>query len=579
MPLFLALAMGCKTSRTLSGSQTSTNQTPGQFSGGTPLWNIREVDDGGDTIVLQSGYKVVDPNSTLLLQLNTEALSQTLAGSALSPDVTDRLKLLKDMLTHEQQAVQDVTEAIAIYNKDPKSPDWGALFRKQKEFVTIIRENYLALYNSLLPATRSHLDEYTTLFRTASAAIAQLEDQILQQAKSTGVAVQLGAWVGTTANPAQTPVHIPDFDDFSPQTAYSVERWQVTLTDEQKQELNDISTLAQKANQQGLGTALLQTFKSSGYLQALDSLPSVKAAIQLQSQLQTLLKSTDSTVLSLKAPIQESYQTLADFGQFITNAVESSKKISDTTSPDALLLQVNNEIGQLKTQLGQLKSVLTTNAQKIISTIKAGAIADAARAKQIAGTFQTLTDGLQAEIDSVQQNATDFFGNLIAGRNVTEQSYDFTSQVRKLSIDALPAMAKIDLLTAGKRSEGDVVTIKLGTSTPAGTVTQRNFVQYRLYFCGLYARTATGFLAVNQAPIFKRVDNSALFRYSPSYSILLKGFWKSPESSRTNLAYHTFWTPGIGINFTTLNFNPNGSIELGIGGVFTLMQDYLQIGF
>ena len=168
---------------------------------------------------------------------------------------------------------------------------------------------------------------------------------------------------------------------------------------------------------------------------------------------------------------------------------------------------------------------------------------------------------------------------LITGQHTAQASFDFSQKVKQLSIDQLPNQGVINLEYTGKRSEGDVVTIKLATGKPNSPITEQSLVQYHLYFCSLYARTATGFMFVNQVPIFKTTNNSALFRYSASYSILLKGFWKGAEGSRTHLAYHTLWTPGIGINFTPLTFNPNGSTELGIGAVFTILQDFVQIGY
>ena len=40
----------------------------------------------------------------------------------------------------------------------------------------------------------------------------------------------------------------------------------------------------------------------------------------------------------------------------------------------------------------------------------------------------------------------------------------------------------------------------------------------------------------------------------PSYSILLKGLLLSPEKARQSLGYPTFFDPGPGLNFSTLDF-------------------------
>ena len=111
----------------------------------------------------------------------------------------------------------------------------------------------------------------------------------------------------------------------------------------------------------------------------------------------------------------------------------------------------------------------------------------------------------------------------------------------------------------------------------AGTSNTINLYQkeFRLFFCSLYARTTVGFLFVTPNPVFKPIDQKALFRYAPSYSVLLKGF----NSSRKNIKYHTFLDPGIGLNFSAQDFNYDEAIELGIGLVATVFKDFIQSGY
>ncbi|HET6252955.1 MAG TPA: hypothetical protein VFE32_02710 [Puia sp.] len=570
----LTVAFSCKTPKVATG-RPPRPEVPHNGE----LLSIQEVDGSGDTIPLKPNYRVVDPNSTLLVTLDNSALAGKLAGSELSPEITARLSKLKEMLQAEQQAIQNVTEAIQSYNKDPKSLDWSALMQKQHDFVRLIilDKDALKIYKSLLPANSSITVQYQTLFKTAAAIVDQIQAQVTQEAKTNGVYVQLGAWVGNGGS--QTPVHIPGFDDYTPQPAYTVERFQYVLTDEQKNELNSIAALAQNANKSGLTAALKTTIKNdSSLLKALDSVPSVKVALKLKSQLETLLKTTDTAFNALKATAEDSYNAIKDFCDFITATTHSLKMTTDT-SAQQLLLDINNDVGELSSKIQDLETTLKSNATTIASTANRAGDAAINQIKVIAGTFGSLTDSLKSDLASVGNNARDLLSVLLTGQHIAQASYDFTEKVKQLSIDQVPRQAVINLELAGKRSEGDLVTVKVATGKPNAPITEQALVQYHLYFCSLYARTATGFLFVNQAPIFKTTNNSAFFRYSASYSILLKGFWKGAEGSRTHLVYHTLWTPGLGVNFASLSFNPNGATELGIGGVFTILQDFVQIGY
>ena len=137
------------------------------------LLKIKEVDDAGDTILLKSNYRVVDPNSTIIVAIDNPALAGKLAGSELSPAITSRLMQLKEMLQAEQQAMQNVTEAIqpSIMGQDPNSPAWQVPMKKLHDFVRLIvlDKDALQVYQSLLPQNPSLFEQYQTLFKTAAA--------------------------------------------------------------------------------------------------------------------------------------------------------------------------------------------------------------------------------------------------------------------------------------------------------------------------------------------------------------------------------------------------------------------------
>ena len=161
------------------------------------LLTLIENDPDKNTIALNANHKVVDPNSTITININKDVLKEKLSSSFLSTDITNRLINLKAMISHEEQSMREISEAIRIYNTRSTNPDFREILRKQKEFVNLILldKESLAIYKSLLPSTSSTLDQYKCLFKTASQMIQVLQDKINEEAKKNGVYLQLGAWL------------------------------------------------------------------------------------------------------------------------------------------------------------------------------------------------------------------------------------------------------------------------------------------------------------------------------------------------------------------------------------------------
>lgn len=544
------------------------------------LLEVQEKTTSGNSIELTSDMNVVEPNSTLTVTIDKAALSDQLAGSELSPDITAKLQKLLAMLQQQHAAMQDVMAALLINNKDPKSVAWQPYMQKLGGFVRLIRDDpkTKAIFNETLPPNSTIAQRYQTLFTTASTYITQLEEQIQLEAKANGVYLQLGAWLDKKNG--QTAIHIPGYDIYTSQPSFEVEQFQYTLTPAQKQELTAISLLATNANQKGLGTAFQDAVVTNGgLLNVLKNLPSYKTAVAIQDTLDNILNKGSTTLAGLKAPATGAYQALQSYVGNLDNAIKAFSTVSSSTTPDNLLNNVNNNINDLVTKTAALKTSLTID----ITTIKAiGTTADNDAMKYVrllSGELTGLADSLQNDLTHLNTNINDLLNTAISGQNLTNAAHDFTTKVTQLSFEQALQPAVINLELAGTRDEGDMVTIKMATGKSGQPVVEQTLLQYHLYFCSLYARTATGFLFVNPVPLFKTSDGKSLFRYSPSYSILLKGFWEGELVSRKNLRYHSVFNPGLGVNFSALSLNPNGTTELGIGGAFTLFNDFFQVGY
>jgi hypothetical protein len=407
--------------------------------------------------------------------------------------------------------------------------------------------------------------------------LTDLQTRLLQEAKKNGTVVQLGAWLETKQ--AATPIHIPGFDIYDPQAPTTVERFQINLTADQKKELQEISSLVDTANTSGLPAVIkLAKANLTELPGSVTKLGSYDTLVMVYNKIQALAQHTNAELGGLKTEFDNLLKSVNDVKQLAEGIADKYAKPAATDNFQ-LLTQINDDAEQLLASGLALKTTLVADSATIRGHIK-NAVADLRpEITSLLSLFPKLYQSIIFDFKNIPLKAKDILEQLTAGDDLAASAYEFTEKVKQLSIDSLPDVAVVDLNTAGSRNLGDRVTIKLASGQAGKKLTERELLRYNLYFCKVYARTAVGFLFVSPTPSFKRSDDKAFFRYAPSYSILLKGFWKSAEQSRQSLNYHKLYAPGVGLNFSGLDFNGDGSVELGIGGVFTLFQDFLQLGY
>jgi len=543
-----------------------------------PLLKIIEIDEDGKRIELKPQYLIVDPNSKLELTIDSMEL-QKIAGATFSSDITAKLALLKKILLAEKESIQNVNKAISSYrNGDPPSKYIPLLQSQSAITELILRDPEGLLIFKSLNSPPDIITQYANLFKSAAIMLDRLEQRLKDEAKAKGVYVQLGAWI--TNKGESNPIHIPGFDSYSAQPASLVERYQMVLTPEQKEQLNEISKLTSTANTEGLPQAIKSATGNAGHiLSRLNEMKSFKKADTIYQTIKQLRLNNAAGLSSVEQTLQETENTLNLYTGMVNGLIEKHQKPITTADHEILLLNINTDIASLVTETEALQTELVGYADKIHN--QTGSVKTELQKKVniLATSLKTLAPALKNDIQNISKRATDIVNKLIAGNGFVQNTLDFTEEVKKISFDAMVYHATIDLQTAGPRNLGSDLTIKLALGKAGSAPDVKSSSSYKLYFCKVYARTAVGFLFVSPTPVFKHSDGKAFFRYAPSYSILLKGFWKSPEKSRESLSYHKTYSPGLGLNFSGLDFNSDGAVELGIGAVYSIFQDFLQLGY
>lgn len=576
----------CKGTGTLAG-RSNVADTPGSTSGvedGSGILDMYEVDAGGKKVLMTEGQRIVDPNSEIHISINRKKLSALIAARVPEDSaLTARLSKFRDALQSEQQYIKTLGVAIDLYNKSSDKSD-TAWQRKMANlgpivYMLIEDEEANAIYNVLPDIANENpiTGDYLKIFRAFSILVDRIEAEMLEQNKKKGYYVRLGAWLQDKNN--AVPIHIDGFDSYTPNSPYTVEQFNIVLSDEQQKLLTEIANLADKANKEGLAEAMKTMVSMNGIIRAIASLPSYQKAKEVETALSGLVAVSQQEAEAFRQSLERIKTKLVVYKVYMDAKLEKYKNQVPDQNPGNALLQINADVREMLDRTNQLVTVLKTETAALQSQILTAGVAIRAQAQMVVQQVDAFGDSLKTDIQVASDRVREAAGLFSGANDFRSNAYDFTEKVNKLTLDKIPDRALINLEFAGKRDVGDKLVIKFSY----GNENQQEHVlysgNYHLYFCTPYVRTAVGFLFVDPAPLFKKEDNKSLFYYAPSYSILLKGLFLSSEKTRRKLSYHKIYSPGVGINIATLDFNSDGSMEIGVGGVVTIFNDFIQLGY
>lgn len=573
----------CKGTGTLAG-RSNVADTPGSTAGvedGSGILDMYEVDAGGKKVLMTEGQRIVDPNSEIHIGINRKKLSALI--SARVPEdsaLTARLAGFRDALLSEQEYIKTLGVAIDLYNKSSDKSDlaWQMQMAKLAPVVDMLTEDKEAnaIYNTL-PESNSLTEDYVKVFKAFSIQVDRIEAEMLERNKQKGYYVRLGAWLQDKNN--AVPIHIDGFDSYTPNSPYTVEQFNIVLSDEQQKLLTEIANLADKANKEGLAEAMKTMVSMNGMIQAIASLPSYQKAKEVEQALSGLIAVSQQEAEAFRQSLERIKTKLVVYKVYMDTRLEKYKNQVPDQNPGNALLQINADVREMLDRTNQLVTALQSETAALQSQILAAGGAIQAQAQTLVQQVNAFAVNLKTDIQAAGDRVREAAGLFSGANDFRTNAYDFTEKVNKLTLDKIPDRALINLEFAGKRDVGDKLVIKFSY----GNENQQEHVlysgNYHLYFCTPYVRTAVGFLFVDPAPLFKKEDSKSLFYYAPSYSILLKGLFLSSEKTRRKLSYHKIYSPGVGINIATLDFNSDGSMEIGVGGVVTIFNDFIQLGY
>jgi hypothetical protein len=577
-----------------------------------PLFTVQEHNRDGRNREVEEPLNIVDIGSDLTITLDKAAIAAAIGKSgfvtAEQSQLLARLPELQKLLELRSASLDSLKRSLSAYARavqgDPSAraeakTQMTAAAKPLNDFLQQIPDTspFNAALGASLENRQTIPDRFTAVFDVATAQLHSLEQQLSASTPSAtgpstgntgnaganGVYVQLGAWIVTDSG--QRPIHLDGFDDYPTGTTFVINRWNLTLTPEQQQELAQYSQLATQVNDKGLQGLIDWKTTGQQVLSQLDQTPTGKCAQGLVDQVNTLAKAPQMQVQQIQGTLMALQASLAAYRQSLLDIRARYVAGGSATqlSPDQFLAQTNTDITTLVNTTNALVNGLDAGVTSIAAAVKS-ALPDA---KQALGTLETqvkqCADTAKTDAASALADLQGTLHTLIAGRQVDVASLEFGDQVRKLSLDSLPGSTTVNLNQTGVREAGDVIAIKIAAGTTPQNRQDLAYRQLTMFQVIPHLDLKVGLIYANAqgqpsttSTTTTTVDttkNKHHFQAAPAYSILFK------KGSYTSANYNRWIDAGIGLNLSSLDFNHDDVQELGIAIVGSVFRDYLQLGY
>lgn len=522
---------------------------------------------------------IVDINAMLRLELDKNQIAAKARQMAGGAEVNTAL--LADLRT----LLQNQARILQLLETQPDAPDLEGLYELEELMAPYLEQierspQLRAFFNEAVqrydvryPRTRERRAQVARgEIPSRDAFILQefglLARRLSEQAANEIPAGQVKFMLSGTLHTARDnrPIKLSDeFDDYEAQF-YTVPRWQLTLTPEDKQMIQDIARISDSIEilLQTKGADLVAWFKTS--LQSDDCLRNLARSANEVAQF--IEEQVPAKAAQLQATVLRPIQVAGN----LTAELSSIKNVNPATSGPELLDDVSRKIARSADSIQLLLNMLE---QDIAGILDVRAAADPV-VKSAMATFTDCKEKLQQDLDNlhkIRRNLLNAFGG---ARAAAQAGHIVGDKVRRLPVDLIPEESTIDLRQTGMRANGDQVSIRAtlileenGRETGKKRLEE---IMFNLQQVGLYSIVKPMLLLANPLTQNANVRLERKYQFAPSYSLLFK--W----GSRRSKAFNQFWSPGFGFNFSSTDFDANSVPEFGAALEFTFLRDYLATG-
>ena len=540
---------------------------------------IEERDKNGRVHSLDTEPYIVDINSTLQIKLNKDALRRESAAFATNPALQvliDKCEVLQKVSAQGLESVKPLLTVLAGW-ADSTNRDISALQDALKKVagnaLKIIRlaPRDSELRDALNKALRSQFgatpdNQYRAVFETAAAEAESLRAELDRVMKSEGVYYQLGAWIST--RDGERPLHLVGFDNYPEGEDFEVDRWSLTPSAKQKEQLQKLGQVVTEVNEKGFKQVASNFAGSAPSLipDIIDrAFPCIENVEQSFASVQEAVRETSKNV---KDAIDQAKRDIKGYRNFLKGLKTKYTEGVENTTQSELLLAVNSDLEELKNQTdGFIKGL--KNLKELPKMLT-----DSSRVKPAIKSLEASVTSCEEEITKTISSTANIFTSLFSVEKIDASLLEFGEEVLKLDIDSLPDETELPLKKTGIRASGDAIIIKISAGKIADgekDEPRRQIDSKQIQLFRILSHTDVVVGMIYALP--EKKDNIAGdFRLAPSYSVIFS--W----GKRKSIIYNTLFKPGIGINFAALDLNHDNTPEVGIGLMLAVFRNFLQVG-
>ena len=542
--------------------------------------------DEDDHVVQDSSRAIAafDINSRIEIGIDKNALRKALVDQLkmdpFSEEIINRISALQNAAEKGLLALMPLQEALLEWSQAPDSQrsvaDLRPLFSQIGDpSLRIINlappgSNLRKAFNRQLfnlPREAGVAGSYSILFEGALREAKLLTIALDDLVNNRGVFIQLGAWLETSKS--TNPIHLPGFDTYPELGQYVVKRWNISLSDEQQEQLKSIETLANNFNTVSFKKALegIQVTTPQAIVKIADSFHQCADSLSKKlDKLETLLPPGEVIALS---DIDKLNYLISGYINLLQGLKEKYRSGNFADGAE-FLIQTNDDLSQLKHLTRELV-VLANNLKSDFSIRLASGPDDVkAASDDLATAISGCSVFLETGVSNLVDKAIAMITELTGFKKLNESALELGKEVMKYDISGLPDKTTFAITKTGRRQAGDKILVRIA----AGDSTRRSQVlehrRFRLFQILPHLRTIVGLIFAD-LPESETVDSK--FQLSASYSILLK------KGSRKSMGFNRIFSPGIGLNIAALDFDHNDVPEIGLGLVGSVFRDYIQGGF
>ncbi len=549
------------------------------------LLTIQENNNGTLLPVAIDGPQIVEINGKLEITVNKDKILQRIKdsypqlGSQL--EVQNRIDLLEKALIDKQKLLNLLEQNIRT------AADDQALNNAMLTFLNLALEpgyEYLEKqYNALYYEWNAKYGNNVNAPVKMEAYILSKLDTDLTQARlalksmdNTKYSLSMVAFLkdkkGKNKDNDADRVHIENFDNYTEQGFYSVERWVTALSSSQQTQLANMQETTNQMNATSFNIFNDIKSKLSVYLEDL------KCIATLKTEVQDFLK-REQVVSSITAALKtDSNNLLAEFDSY-TLILSALKGDISNWSIDTVF-QVITQLQQAEALIKDLPALIAKfkETAATITAIATDVNALIAKIDACYNTVKTKAELVANSIGLLKNQQSNYLSSSLIGK-----------EVLAFGIDNLPAKGYINLEGTGQRANGDQLEIDFllrlpkssisnsATSTPNDSTAVNHILEKRMLtmqLIGFRSETAVGIIMANPFNYTNPEDADQVreFFYAPSASLLVK------FGSRKSKFYNDFIDVGFGLNIATPDFNTDGTPEFGFGAILTAFKNILSVG-